>query len=281
MTNFSNICLAANIVRHALRYLLWRLLNRDGHRRGRIDVPGGHLSFDCYGQGSPVILLHGGLSQPVSWFCQVPVLVAQGWQVILPVTRGHGTSRIRHGVADYWVYADDVKQLCDHLGLGTIPVVGWSDGGNTGLHFALRYPEQLERLVLISANYHFQGIDMTDVAGPAEALWRSWIHRLWLRLWLGNGPAGKELIDNVQRLWATQPELDAEQLRSIGHPVLSIIGSQDCVSITHNQSLTDLLPNAKPIIVGDAGHSTPITHAAEINRLIMTFLALSSEHKSE
>ncbi len=85
------------------------------------------------------------------------------------------------------------------------------------------------------------------------------------------------MIDNVQRLWVTQPELDAEQLRSIVQPVLSIIGSNDCVSIAHNQSLTELLPNAKPITIEGAGHSAPITHVAEINWLIMTFLALSSE----
>lgn len=228
-----------------------------------------------------MLLLHGGLSHPISWFGQVPALVAQGREVILLATRGHGTSRTRNNIAGYWVYADDVKQLCDQLGLRTIPIVGWSDGGNTALHFALRYPERLERLVLISANYHFQGIDMTDAAGTAEASWRSWLRRCCLRLWLGNGPAGNVLIDNVQRLWATQPELDAEQLRGIVHPVLSIIGANDCVSIAHNQSLTDLLTNATPKTVDGAGHSAPITHAAEINQLITTFLALPSEHRSE
>lgn len=63
-----------------------------------------------------------------------------------------------------------MKQLCDHLGLGTIPIVGWSDGGNTGLHFALHYPQRLERLVLISANYHFQGIDMNDIHGGCRGV---------------------------------------------------------------------------------------------------------------
>ncbi len=90
MTNFSNICLAANIARHALRYLLWRVRSRDSHQRGWIDVQLGRLSFDCYGQGNPVVLLHGGLSQPISWFSQVPVLVAEGWQVILPPHAGIG-----------------------------------------------------------------------------------------------------------------------------------------------------------------------------------------------
>jgi pimeloyl-ACP methyl ester carboxylesterase len=102
-----------------------------------------------------MLLLHGGLSHPISWFSQVPVLATQGWQVILPATRGHVRSRTQHSIADCWVYADDVRRLCDNLSLNTTAIVGWSDGGNTGLHFAAHYPERLERLVLISANYHF------------------------------------------------------------------------------------------------------------------------------
>lgn len=222
-----------------------------------------------------MLLLHGGLSHPISWFGQVPMLATQGWQVILPATRGHGRSRTQHSIADYWVYTDDVRRLCDHLDLSTIAIVGWSDGGNTGLHFALRYPERLQRLVLISANYHFQGIEMTEVS------WRPWLRRRWLHLWLGNGRVGKGLIDEVEKLWATQPEFEAEQLHGIIHPVLSIVGSNDCVSVAHNQSMTDLLPNARAVTVDGAGHSAPITHAAEINRLITAFLALSSEHRSE
>jgi pimeloyl-ACP methyl ester carboxylesterase len=122
---------------------------------------------------------------------------------------------------------------------------------------------------------------MTDVAGMAEVSWRSWLRRFWLRLWLGNGPAGKGLIDEMKKLWATQPKFEAEQLRGIIHPVLSVVGSNDCITIAHNQSLTDLLPDATPITDDVARYSAPITHAAEINRPITTFLTLSSEHRSE
>jgi hypothetical protein len=48
---------------------------------------------------------------------------------------------------------------------------------------------------------------MTDVAGMAEVSWRSWLRRFWLRLWLGNGPAGKGLIDEMKKALGDSAEI--------------------------------------------------------------------------
>lgn len=258
-----------SVTKHVLQYLWWRVFSRCNHTSGRVDIDDGQLSYHSFGKGVPVFLLHGGLSRPVSWYSQIPTLVRCGHRVVLPASRGHGSSRTRVLDADYWIYADDVKRLSDHLALEKICIVGWSDGGNTGLHFALRYPERLSRLVVISANFHYCGIDMSQISSVGLASWRSWLHRIWL----GGGRQSGQLVDTIHRLWKTQPCLSPRMLEEIALPVLAITGQKDCVSLEHARELTRCLPNAQHIEILGGGHTTPVTHADRINRLIVEFLS--------
>jgi hypothetical protein len=117
------------------------------------------LYYEVYGEGEPLVLLHGNSGSIKDYYQQIPVLSKQ-YKIIAVDTRGQGKSKdTSKKDFTYKLFADDVKALADELKLDKVNIVGWSDGGNTGLEFALKYPERLNKLVTIGANAFPEGVE--------------------------------------------------------------------------------------------------------------------------
>jgi pimeloyl-ACP methyl ester carboxylesterase len=133
--------------------------------RGMAPVNDIQMYYALYGEGEPVLLIHGGLGNADVWGYQVPALAA-GHKVIVADSRGHGRSTRSAKPFGYQLMADDYLALLDHLGIDRTALVGWSDGGIIGLDIAIRHPERLSRLFAFAANY-------TPGGGQAERRDRS------------------------------------------------------------------------------------------------------------
>lgn len=117
------------------------------------------IYYEIYGEGEPIFLLHGNSGSIKDFYQQIPVL-SKNYKVITMDTRGQGRSMDKTNKDfNYKIFADDVKALSEHLGLQKISIAGWSDGGNTGLEFAIKYPENLNKLIAIGANAFPEGVD--------------------------------------------------------------------------------------------------------------------------
>ena len=90
---------------NALNYLTWKCSTTTQIETGYIVYRRAHIHYASYGQGDPVLLLHGGLSNKLSWFSQIPWLVASGRRVVLINTRGHGDSTPGNSKLSYPVFA--------------------------------------------------------------------------------------------------------------------------------------------------------------------------------
>ena len=86
--------------------------------------------YAIVGNGRPVLLLHGGLSNSDDWADLVPVLLRNHYQVIVADSRGHGRSTRSSQAYSYDLMASDVIALLDYLELNKVDLVGWSNGGN-------------------------------------------------------------------------------------------------------------------------------------------------------
>src|SRR3954469_1484874 len=126
------------------------------------DVNGINLYFETHGTGRPMILLHGGLGSG-EMFGPILPLLAEHHEVITVDLQGHGRTADIERAIDHRLMADDIAALIDHLGLDKPDVVGYSLGGGVAFFTALKYPEKVSKLVLISAN-------ITRDAIPAEML---------------------------------------------------------------------------------------------------------------
>lgn len=84
---------------------------------------------------------------------QIPAL-SKHYKVIAVDTRGHGKSTADTTKLTYELYADDTYKLLNELKLDSVNVLGWSDGGNTGLILAMQHPEKVKKLAIMGANLY-------------------------------------------------------------------------------------------------------------------------------
>ena len=115
------------------------------------DVNGIRLYYETRGSGRPLILLHGGLGSGEMFGPILPTLAANH-QVIAVDLQGHGRTADIDRPIDARLMADDIAALIEHLGLEKPDVMGYSLGGGVAFFAAVRHPDLVRRLVMISAN---------------------------------------------------------------------------------------------------------------------------------
>jgi pimeloyl-ACP methyl ester carboxylesterase len=115
------------------------------------DVNGINLYYETHGTGRPLILLHGGLGSG-EMFGPILSNLAADHQVITVDLQGHGRTADIDRPIDVRLMADDIAALIDHLGLDRPDVMGYSLGGGVAMFTAIRHPELVRRLVVVSIN---------------------------------------------------------------------------------------------------------------------------------
>lgn len=266
---------------NCLNYLIWICTNPKQVKAGFITHQQADIHYRCYGLGLPVLLLHGGLSHPLSWFAQLAPLVAAGRQVIVIETRGHGKSTLGTAYLNYQLFADDALMVLDHLKVTRTDIVGFSDGGIIGLLLGLQAPALVDHLVVISANFNPAGLEFesshSESIPPRFSLQALtiWLRHIW---WFGSSRRRKMLATALLKLWRTEPQFEPHDLQAITAPTLVIAGEHDIIDPLHTQALQQQLHNAELAIIAGAGHAAPMTHAKQINGLIIAFLSSNKTH---
>jgi len=131
------------------------------------DVNGINLYYETHGAGDPLILLHGGLGSS-DMFGPVLPLLAAGRQVIAVDLQAHGRTADVDRPMQYEAMADDIGALIAHLGLKTADLMGYSVGGGVALQTAIRHPNQVRKLVLVSTPFKRDGWYPEVLAGMAQ-----------------------------------------------------------------------------------------------------------------
>ncbi|MBP2616773.1 alpha/beta fold hydrolase [Chryseobacterium jejuense] len=220
------------------------------------------MYYEVYGEGEPLVLLHGNSGSIKDYYQQIPVLSKQ-YKVIVVDTRGQGKSKdTSKRDFTYKLFADDVKALADELKLDKINIAGWSDGGNTGLEFALKYPERLNKLITIGANTFPEGVE--------EKL----IERFTNQMKQLNDMAPEETFGErrLLKIMLTQPNISKDDLNKIKSPVLVIAGDRDVIKPDHTEFISKQIPNAKKKIYKDTTHMVPFEKPDQLNADILNFL---------
>jgi pimeloyl-ACP methyl ester carboxylesterase len=126
------------------------------HTSDRVAVNGVELYYEIHGEGSPLVMLHGGVN-PSEMFGAPLAAMAQTHQVIAIHMRGHGFSTDADTPWSREQMADDVAALLGELGIDKIDVMGWSFGGAVALQLVIRHPEVVRKLVIVSMNFRDDG----------------------------------------------------------------------------------------------------------------------------
>jgi pimeloyl-ACP methyl ester carboxylesterase len=224
------------------------------------------------GSGDPAVLLHGGFSDSRDFDTSLTAL-ADTYRVFAYDRRGHGRTPDRDGPLTMSVLsADAVDFLTTQVG-GPAVLCGYSAGGTVALHTALRRPDLVRALVLISTAYSVDGMlfaPSADAPLPPPVLAR----------YAEVSPDGADHLPVVQAkiadALATEPALTPSDLAAITCPTLLVTADDDLVTLSHTASLLAALPDARLAVLPATSHLLLLEAPEQATSLIRTFLAGAS-----
>lgn len=219
------------------------------------------LYYEIHGDGKETLLLLHGNGEDVSCFTHQIPFFKQYYRVIVMDMRGHGKSSLGHRELDFFLFAQDVKALLDELKITSVHMLGFSDGGNTAMTFALQYPTYLTSLILNGANRNTKGIK-AHVQIPIIIGYKM------LCLFPFAQTRQKR---QVMGLMVHYPHISLEAIKQIQVPTLVLVGSNDMVKSAHSKELADTIPNAELQIL-QGSHFLVNEAYQEYNECVLTFL---------
>ena len=221
------------------------------------------LHYTEYGKGRPLILLHGNGEDGAYFSGQIPFF-SEWYRVIVPDTRGHGASP--RGTAPFSIaqFAEDLYVFMDRLSLSQADILGFSDGGNIALTFALKYPHRVGRLILNGANLNPRGV---KARFQIPIIWGWKIARFFAK----KSPAAARNAEML-KLMVCEPQIDPLELHSLTFPVLVIAGTKDMIKESHTRLIAESLPYSEMAFIrGD--HFIANKVPDEFNRIVAGFLS--------
>jgi pimeloyl-ACP methyl ester carboxylesterase len=253
---------------------------------GIAPVNGISMYYAIYGHGTPLLLIHGGLSSSDVWAVEIPLLAEQH-EVIVADSRGQGRSTQTDERLTYTLMADDYLALLDHLRLSKVTVVGWSDGAIIGLDLAIHHPDRLTALFAQAANASPDGLVvlsrprsrlhsfLEDVKGRVVAIAENVGTRVagWFRRSSTTLDHSLALQKEFSELWRTEPHYSQKQLASISVRAAIVIGDHDdVIRLDHTKYLARTIPGAQLIILHDVGHAAVLQDPVGYARAVLGFV---------
>jgi pimeloyl-ACP methyl ester carboxylesterase len=235
----------------------------DNDSTGRYaEVNGIKIYYEQYGQGSPLLLLHGNRGDISDFSKQIPQLAGQ-FHVIAVDSRGQGHSSEDGKLYTYDLFAADMNALLDYLHLDSVNVLGWSDGGNTGLIMAMNYPRKVKKLAVMGANIF---IDNTVVGKDIFRI----LKQQRKEFQDDSSSHGRSELRFITLL-ETEPIHRFEELGQIGCPVLVMAGNKDVIKEEHTKAIAAHIPQGQLLIFPKGTHEYPKEFPAEFNKTVIDF----------
>lgn len=222
----------------------------------------GHLDIQLHcierGSGEALVLLHGN-GEDSSYFAAQIDCFRDVYRVLAVDTRGHGRSP--RGTAPFTLaqFACDLGDFMDAREIASAHLLGFSDGANIALLFALDHPDRVHSLILNGANLFPKGLT-EETRHAIDDEYRAAL------------ASGDEHQLELMRLMIDEPHVDPAQLASIDVPTLVIAGTDDMIEESHTRLIADGIPNAQLCIIKGT-HFVAAENPAEFNRIVTDFLA--------
>ena len=216
------------------------------------------------GSGEPLIMLHGNGESGEYFINQIEHFQSR-YRVIAPDTRGH--SRSPRGEAPFTIaqFANDLYDFMQGLGIARAAILGFSDGGNLAIKFALTHPEYIDKLILNAANVEmFSGVkpqvQLPVMAGYGVAAALSRFSKKAARrrdvLGLMVHPYGVTMND----------------LERLTMPTLIIVGEHDAIREKQTKEMASHIPHCEVEVFRDGDHFVAAKQPSRFNRTVIEFL---------
>ena len=214
------------------------------------------------GQGSALILLHGN-GGSCGYFQGQLDAFSKRYHVYAPDTRGHG--KTPRGEMPFTIsqFAEDLLCFMDGHDIEKAHLLGFSDGGNIALIFALRYPDRVERLILNGANLDPSGVKRRAQL-PIEIGYRT------ARRFAAKSASAKANAEMLG-LMVNEPNVRPEELAKVRAKTLVIAGTRDIIRRPHSELIARSIPGSRLVFI-EGGHFIAAKNPAAFNRAVLDFL---------
>lgn len=215
--------------------------------------------YEIAGDGEPLLLLHGGLGGS-EHFAKIVPLLSTSFEVITVDRRGHGRSTDNGEPYSYAGMAEETRAFLEHLQLGPVKMLGFSDGGVVGFHLASTYPETVEKLVAVGANFQVDGMTPETVEFMTNQMTPDNLGKVFPELertYRATNPQPDNYASFIERshaLWMRDPYLTEQQMRRIEAPVLLINGEHDAIRLEHVLEMRSLIGGSQICVIPGATH---------------------------
>ena len=216
------------------------------------------LHYTEHGSGEPLILLHGN-GEDSSYFERQITFFQNRYRVIAVDTRGHGKSPRGTAPLTLNQFADDLRAFMDELNIASAHILGFSDGANVAMLFALAHPTRVKSLVLNGGNLFPEGLTEQTRREIDEEYEQA-------------VAADDESLLELLRLMIDEPQIDPAQLSELSMPTLVVAGTDDMIEETHTRLIAESIPNAQLAII-EGTHFVAFENSDAFNRVVSEFLS--------
>jgi pimeloyl-ACP methyl ester carboxylesterase len=237
--------------------------------RGYTEI-GGHRTWfaDSGGSADPVLMLHGGMSDSELMLEALEPALKDRFRILAFDRRGHGRTADADAAFHYEDMTSESIAVIEKLIGRPTHLVGWSDGAILALLVALRRPDLVRSLVLIGANYHFDGNVPTSPGGNGLKILKE--------RYAERSPEGREhfavVLKKSLAMFATEPTLTTDDLRRILAPALVMVGDDDLMTLAHTASLYESLPHAQLAVIPGTSHAVLLEKPELAAQLVSDYL---------
>lgn len=214
------------------------------------------------GQGTPIILLHGNGENSEYFSSQIDAF-AEKYHVYAIDTRGHGKTPRGEKPFTIRQFAEDLLGFMDEHDIPKAHILGFSDGGNIAMIFAMRHPDRVDRLILNGANLDAKGMKRT-VQLPIEAGYRM---AMMFSKVSDSARAKAELLG----LMVNDPNVKPEELAEIRAKTLVIAGTKDMILESNTRLIAESISDSKLVLLR-GNHFIASQNSLEFNREVLDFL---------
>jgi pimeloyl-ACP methyl ester carboxylesterase len=222
-------------------------------KSGFAPVNGINLYYEIFGEGKPLVLLHGGFTT-IEMFMPILPALAAGRQVIGVDLQAHGRTGPLGRPMTFEAMATDIAELIRYLGHDKANIMGYSLGGNTALRTAIDHPDVVDHLVVVSSVYAFSGWQdynqqgmkgmAANPAAAADGMKQTPLYPLYAQVAKDPETTWPKAVAEIVSLVGKDFDWSAE-IPGITAPTLLVVGDWDSVRISHAAKFFELLGGSK------------------------------------
>ena len=216
----------------------------------KVEVNGININYEVYGNGIPIILLHGN-SENYKIFDKLIEKLKSNYKVYAIDSRCHGESDNANKIS-YDLMADDIIKFINKLHITKPILYGFSDGGIVGLLIAIKEPNLLSRLIISGANI------------SPDAVSKKFIIFSKIAYFFTKNKLIKMMID--------EPNIPVTDLNKIKVQVHILVGEDDVIKLEHTKLIKDNIKNSTLEIIKSENHGSYIIHSEKLYDILKKYI---------